>query len=60
MHILDDETVKKLLEIAKDKTLIDGEGWDFESYDDAYYRGLDDGSTILARGILEKMGISYK
>jgi hypothetical protein len=61
------EVIDKLIKAAKDKTLVDNtEEESFSPYDtfggnidDAYWGGSSDGETLMARFVLDELGIKY-
>jgi hypothetical protein len=61
------EVVDKLIKTAKDKTTIDDCGGNFNPYDtfggnmdDAYWGGISDGETLMARYVLDELGIKWE
>lgn len=63
---LTDEFIEILLQKAKRKTLIEIQGDEFNpcdmyggNMDDSYFGGQDDGETVMARQILENVGIDW-
>ena len=61
---LSDKTINHLKQLAQRSAMIDDEesfdASDGGNFDDTYYRGMDDGETVLARDLLDELGIEWK
>jgi hypothetical protein len=62
---MNEEFIKRLIKIAQRKTWTESDDFNTSdmsggNYDDAYYGGLKDGETFMAREVLEHLQIKYK
>jgi hypothetical protein len=63
--MLNEEQIKKLIDIASKKMASEQEEFDAMDYsggnfDDAYYMGTEDGEISMAREVLDMIGVEYE
>jgi hypothetical protein len=60
MNEIDEEILSKLLLLARANAWSDEEEFNPYDSDDAYYGGCIDGKIVMARWILDSMGIEWR